>query len=184
MQRVARAATRNGAVVQVAETAWRRRRGARYNYLLQELAANCLLQSGPSALGLFAPRGGRGRKDFSRDGRPRGPAGRLPRRGGPCAAGPRSRPASGTRAARLPPLDTATQRTRLRRGLRPRVPSRMELSATSKILVPPGRAAQLHRVLAEFVISDHIAALPATQLYFAPVLRSRPTLVRPVLHNQ
>ena len=37
-------------------------------------------------------------------------------------------PASGTRALRLPPLDTATQRTRLRRSFRAREPSRMELS--------------------------------------------------------
>ena len=69
----------------------RRWPGVRYNYLTQELCCQLLAAVWAQNLRQMAPRGGRGRTDFSRDGRPRSPAGRLPRRSGPwgCrAAGP------------------------------------------------------------------------------------------------
>ena len=47
-----------------------------------------------------------------------------------------------------------------------------------------GRAAHSIALRPKLQLSDQIAASSTTRLYFAPVLRSRPTLVRPVLHNQ
>ena len=140
-QRVARAATQHGAVVQDCSLTTRRRRGASYNYLLEELCCPALRRRWLTAnLSAVAPRGGAatdGLLPRRQTTESRGTAPAVLARG---AAGPRSRvgnergasPAFGHRGATHPS----------RRRLRAREPSRMELCASSQIM--PKAAGELH----------------------------------------
>ena len=155
---------------------------ARYNYLPAELCCPACGRSGPHgkrAQGCSTRR----RTDFSRDGRPRSPAGQLPRPSGPwrCrAAVPRRErarcvsrlwtPRPGAPVSPRPPG--------------PRAVSQVLCGELPKSIIVPRASCTKASHLAIYVISDHIAALSAARLYFAPVLRSTTALIAPVHHNQ
>ena len=100
----------------------------------------------------------------------------LPLQGrGPATERARCAPAFGRRGATHPSSP---------RPPGPRAVSQVLCGELPKSIIVPRASCTKASHLAIYVISDHIAALSAARLYFAPVLRSTTALIAPVHHNQ
>ena len=134
------------------------------------------------ALRQIAPRGGR--TDFSQKPHATESGETAPAVFGPWGCFCRG-PATGTRAVRSC-LETPPRRNApvFAEASGPAGRRAGTLRRAPKSIIVPRASCTKASHLAIYVISDHIAALSAARLYFAPVLRSTTALIAPVHHNQ